>query len=84
MRNWDAIANAAEENGACYCNGLHGKALSGAVYGTQAVTLQELKAVPKARRLASQTNLPKTTRQQTTQEDGLMVSKKYGGGRGTH
>jgi hypothetical protein len=75
---WSAIVNAAEENGASYCKGLLGKPRFSALYGTYTVTLQELKAVIKARTLADQTNLPKTTGQQTTQEDG---SKKYGGGR---
>jgi hypothetical protein len=62
---WSAIVNAAEENGASYCKGLHGKPLFSALYGTYTVTLQELKAMIKARTLADQTNIPKTTGQQT-------------------
>jgi hypothetical protein len=41
---WAAIVNAAEENGASYCKGLHGKPLFSALYGTYTVTLDELKA----------------------------------------
>jgi hypothetical protein len=37
---WSAIANAAEENGASYCKGLHGKPLLSALYCTYTVTLQ--------------------------------------------
>jgi hypothetical protein len=73
---WAAIVNAAEENGASYCKGLHGKPLFSALYGTYTVTLQELKAVLKARTLAGQTNIPKTTGQQTTQEDGLQEVRR--------
>jgi hypothetical protein len=47
------------------------KATFSALYGTYTVTLQELKAVIKAKTLVGQTNLPKQ-----------MVSKKFGGGRG--
>jgi hypothetical protein len=68
---WAAIVKAAEENSTSYCKGLHGKPLSSALYGTYAVTLQELKAVLKARTLAGQCNLPKTIGQQTKQEDGF-------------
>jgi hypothetical protein len=52
-----------------YCKGLHGKQLFTALYSTYTVTLQELKAVLEARTLAGRTDLPKTTGQQTTQED---------------
>jgi hypothetical protein len=76
---WSAIVNAAEENGSSYCKGLRGKPLFSAMYSTYTVTLQELKAVIKARTLADQTNIPKTTGQQTNKE---VISKKYGGGRG--
>jgi hypothetical protein len=58
------IVNAAEENGASYCKGLRGKLLFSALYGTYTVTLQELKAMIKAKTLADQTSLP--TGQQTT------------------
>jgi hypothetical protein len=59
---WDAIVNAAEEYGASYCNGLHGKPHFSALYGTYTVKLQGL----NARTLADQTNLPKTTENQKT------------------
>jgi hypothetical protein len=73
---WAAIVKAAEENSTSYCKGLRGKPLSSALYGTYAVTLQELKAVLKARTLAGQTNLPKTTGQQTTQDDGFQAVRR--------
>jgi hypothetical protein len=63
---WAANVNAAEENGASYCKGLHGKPIFSAQYDTYTVTLHELQAVLKANNLASQTNLPETTGQQTT------------------
>jgi hypothetical protein len=64
--------NAAEGNGASYCEGLRGKPLFSAMYGTCIVTLQELKAVIKARTLADQINIPKTTGQQTNKEDNFQ------------
>jgi hypothetical protein len=66
---WSAIVNPAEESGASYCKCLRGKQLFSAMYGTYTVTLQELKAVIKARTLADQTNTPETTGQQTNKED---------------
>jgi hypothetical protein len=45
---WAAIVNTAEERGASYWKGLHGKPLSSALYSTYTVTLHELKAVLKA------------------------------------
>jgi hypothetical protein len=44
------------------------------MYGIYTVTLQE--AMPKARTLAGQTNPPKTTGQQTTQEDGFQEVRR--------
>jgi hypothetical protein len=73
---WAAIVNAADENGASYWKGLYGKPLYSILYGTYTVTLQTLKAALKARTLAGQTNLTKTTRQQTTQEDGFQKLQK--------
>jgi hypothetical protein len=67
-----AIVNAAEENGVSSCKGLRGKTLFTALYGTYTVTLQELKAVIKARTPADQTNIPKTTGQQTNEEDDFQ------------
>jgi hypothetical protein len=58
---WSAIVNAAEENGASYCKGLRGKPHFSALYGTYTVTLQEIKAMNKARTRADKTNIPKTT-----------------------
>jgi hypothetical protein len=66
-----AIVNAAEENGELLQRS-RGKPLFSALYGTYTVTLQELKAVIKARTLADQTNMPKTTGQQTNKEDDLQ------------
>jgi hypothetical protein len=77
--DWAAVVNAAEESGASYCKGLRGKPLFSVLYGTYTVTLQELKAMPKARTLAGQNNLPK---QQGSKQGRKMVSKKYRGGRG--
>jgi hypothetical protein len=68
---WATIVNAAEENGVSYCNGLLGEPLFTALYGTYAVTLDELKDLLKASTLAGQ---------QTTQEDGFQ---QYGGRRGS-
>jgi hypothetical protein len=68
---WSAIVNAAEENGPSYCKGLNVKPHFTALYGTYTVTLQELKDTLKASILAGQTNLPKTTWQQTRR----MISK---------
>jgi hypothetical protein len=65
---WAAIVNASEENRASYCKVFHGKPPFTALYCTYTVTLLEFKAVLKARTLAGQTNLPKTTEQQITQE----------------
>jgi hypothetical protein len=76
---WAAIVNAGEEDGASYCEGLHGKPRFSALYGTYTAILQELKAVIKARTLADQTNKLKTTVQQTKKR---KISKKYGGGTG--
>jgi hypothetical protein len=73
---WAAIVTAAEGNGADYCTGLHGKPLFSALYSTYTVTLQELKAVLKARSLAYESNLPKTTGQQTTQKDDSQEVQK--------
>jgi hypothetical protein len=47
-----------------------------ALHGTYTVTLQELKAVLKVSTLAGQTNLPKTTGQQTKQEDGFQEVRR--------
>jgi hypothetical protein len=66
----DSAEWSAEENRAKYCKGLRGKPLFSALYDTYTVTLQELKAVIKARTLADQTNIPKTTGQQTR----MMIS----------
>jgi hypothetical protein len=66
---WADTVNAAEENGASYCKGLHGKPFFSFLYGTYTVTLQELKAVIKARTLADRTNIPKTIGQQTNKEN---------------
>jgi hypothetical protein len=76
---WAAIVKATEGNGAGYCKGLHGKPLFSALYSSYTATLHELKAVLKARTLADQTNLPKTT---DNKQRIRMVSKKCGGGRG--
>jgi hypothetical protein len=46
------------------------------VYGTYTVTWQELKAVIKARTLADQTNIPKTTGQQTKEEDDFQEVRR--------
>jgi hypothetical protein len=62
---WAIIVNAAEENRASYCKGLYGKSLLSALYCTYTVTLQELKAVLKAKALAGQNNLSKARGQQT-------------------
>jgi hypothetical protein len=69
---WVAIVNAAEGDGASYCKGLHGKPLFSAQYGIYTVTLHELKAVLMTSNLAGQTNLPKTTGQETTQEGSFQ------------
>jgi hypothetical protein len=70
---WAAIVNSAEKkNGANYCKALNGKTLFSALYGTYTATLHELKALLKASTLAGQTNWPKATGQQTTQEDGFQ------------
>jgi hypothetical protein len=68
--------NAAEENGANYCKALRGKPLFSNLYGTYTVTLQELKAVLKASTLADQTNIPKTTGKQTTQEGSFQEVRR--------
>jgi hypothetical protein len=73
---WAAIVNAAEENRASYCKGLHGWPLSSALYGIFTVTLKELKAMHKARTLAGQTNLPKATGQQTKKEDDFQEVRR--------
>jgi hypothetical protein len=46
------------------------------MYGTYTVTLQELKAVIKARTVADQTNIPKTTGQQTNKEDDFQEVRR--------
>jgi hypothetical protein len=74
---WSAILNAAEENGVSYCKGLRGKPLFSALYSTYTVTLQELKAVIKARTLTDQTNIPKTTGQQTNKEDDFQEVRRW-------
>jgi hypothetical protein len=61
----------ANENVVSYCKALHGKPLFSALYDTYTVTLDELKDLLKASTLADQTNSPKATGQQTTQEDGF-------------
>jgi hypothetical protein len=73
---WSATVNAAEENGASYCKGLRGKPLFSALFGTYTVTLQELEAVIKARILADQINIPKTTGQQTNKEDDFQEVRR--------
>jgi hypothetical protein len=73
---WSAIVNPAEENGASFCKGLHRKPLFSALYGTYTVTLKELKALIKARTLADQTNIPKTTWQQTNKEDYFQEGRR--------
>jgi hypothetical protein len=60
----ESVEWAAEENGASYCKGIHGNPLFSALYGM----LHKLKAMLKVSTLARQTNIPKTTGQQTTQE----------------
>jgi hypothetical protein len=77
---WAATVNAAEENGAIYCKGLHGRPLFSALYGTYIVMLHELKAVLKASTIAGQTNLPK---KQGNEQRRKVVSKKYGRRSGT-
>jgi hypothetical protein len=52
------------------------KANFSARYGTYTVTLQELKAVIKARTLAVQTNIPKTTGQQTNKHDDFQEVRR--------
>jgi hypothetical protein len=64
---WAAIVNAAMENGVNYCKALHGNPHFSALYGAHS-NVTVLRAVLKASTLAGQTNLPKTTGQQTTQE----------------
>jgi hypothetical protein len=61
-----------ESAGASYCKGLHGKLLFSALYNTYRVRLHEFKAVLKASTLAGQTNLPKATGQQKTQEGSIQ------------
>jgi hypothetical protein len=78
IAEWAVIVNAAEANGANYCKALNGKTLFVALYGNYTVILHELRALLKASTLEGQTNSPKATEQQTTQE----VSKKCGGGSG--
>jgi hypothetical protein len=73
---WSAIVNAAEENGASYCKDLRGKQYYSALYGTYTVTLQELKAVIDARTLADQTNILKTTGQQTNNKDDFQEVRR--------
>jgi hypothetical protein len=73
---WAAIVNAVEGNGESYCRGLHGKPLFSALYGTYTVTLDELKALLKASTLADQTNSPKATGQETTQ-DGFQEVRTW-------
>jgi hypothetical protein len=46
------------------------------MYGTYTVTLQELKALIKARTLADQTNIPKTPGQQTKREDHFQEVRR--------
>jgi hypothetical protein len=46
------------------------------MYGTYTVTLQELKAVIKARTLADQTNVSKTTGQQINKEDDFQEVRR--------
>jgi hypothetical protein len=55
---------------------LRGKPCFSALYGTYIVTLQELKAVIKARTLADKTNIPKTTGQQTSKEDDFQEVRR--------
>jgi hypothetical protein len=50
---WSAIVNSAEDNRQNLCKALSGKILYSALYATYTVTLQELKAVLKAKTLAS-------------------------------
>jgi hypothetical protein len=69
---WASIVNAAEEKGASYCKGLHGNPLFSDLYGTYAVTLQELHAVLKASAVAGHPNPPKSKGQQTTQEGNFQ------------
>jgi hypothetical protein len=47
-----------------------------ALYGTYTVTLQGIKAVIKARTLADQTNIPKTTGQQTNKKDDFQEVRR--------
>jgi hypothetical protein len=75
---WSAIVHTTEGNGVSYCKGLHGKPLLSALYGTYTVTLQEVKTVVKARTLADQTNIPKTTGQQTNKKDDFQVRRRKG------
>jgi hypothetical protein len=46
------------------------------MYGTYTVTLQELKAVIKARTQTDQTNIPKTTGQQKNKEDDFQEVRR--------
>jgi hypothetical protein len=76
IAEWAAIVNAAEENRASYCKGLHGKTLFSTLYGTYTVILDELKDLLKASTQADQTNSPKATGQQTTQKVGFQEVRR--------
>jgi hypothetical protein len=52
------------------------KATFSAMHGSYTVTLQEIKVMIKARTIAGQTNLPKATGQQTTQESGFQEVRR--------
>jgi hypothetical protein len=73
---WVAIGNSSEENGANYNNALKGKTLFSALCGIYTATLHELKALLKASTLGGQSNTPKATGQQTTQEDGFQEVRR--------
>jgi hypothetical protein len=55
-KEWAAIISSTEENHESYCQALLGKPLFSPLYGTYAVTLNELKSVLKASSQAGQAN----------------------------
>jgi hypothetical protein len=73
---WTSIVHTAEENEASFCKALTRKPLFTDLYGTYTVTLGELKAVLTMSTAARQTKVPKSTGQQSTQEDGFKEVRR--------
>jgi hypothetical protein len=68
---WTSIVNTAEGNRASYCKALIGNPLHRILYGPYTVSLYELKAVLKTGTPAGQTQSPKASGEQPTQDEGF-------------